>query len=114
VRWNNSYRVVAAPGFIEPALPTLAPKPPASGLWVHEIKHDGYRLMVRKSSGDQVRIYTRRGADWTARFPAIVDAALRLKATSFYLDGEGVVCDENASKRLDLPYTSGRVKCWIK
>jgi ATP-dependent DNA ligase len=58
VRWNNSYRVVAAAGFIEPALPRLARKSAVSALWVHEIKHDGYRLMVRKSFGDQLRIYT--------------------------------------------------------
>ena len=46
---------------------------------------------MRKSSG-KVRIYTRRGADWTKRFPAIVDAAAKIKAASFYIDGEGVVC----------------------
>jgi ATP-dependent DNA ligase len=94
VRWNNSSRVIAAPGFIEPALPTVATRPPVGTLWVHEIKHDGYRLMVRRQ-GTAVRIYTRRGADCTARFPFIVEAALSLKAMSFYLDGEAAVCDEN-------------------
>ena len=54
--------------------------PAASGpLWVHEIKHDGYRLMVRRD-GSRVRCFTRNGHDWADRFPAIVDAALRIKA----------------------------------
>ena len=94
MRWQNSSRVLPAPGFIAPCLPTDAHRVPVGPLWLHEIKHDGYRLLVRKA-GDMVRIYTRRGADWTDRFPVIVDAALELKATSFYLDGEGVVCGED-------------------
>lgn len=91
MRWNNSSRVIPAPGFIEPSLPTNAAKAPQGPLWIHEIKHDGYRLLVSKR-GDTVRIYTRRGADWTARFPRIIEAARKVRARSFYLDGEGVVC----------------------
>jgi bifunctional non-homologous end joining protein LigD len=60
-------------------------------LWFHEVKHDGYRLLVRKSAGT-VRIYTRRGADWTHRFPLIVEGATKIRAHSFYMDGEGVIC----------------------
>src|SRR4051812_30822151 len=85
-RWNNQSRVIPAPGFIEPCLPTVLLRIPAGPQWLHEIKHDGYRLLVRKSAG-KVRIYTRRGADWTKRAPAS-----KIKAASFYLDGEGVVC----------------------
>ena len=73
---------------------------PAGPQWIHEIKHDGYRLLVRKSSG-KVRIYTRRGADWTKRFPAIVEAARKIKAASFYLDGEGVVCNADGVALFD-------------
>ena len=63
-------------------------------LWVHEIKHDGYRLMVRRD-GARVSCFTRNGHDWADRFPAIVDAALRIKATSFMIDGEAVIaCDD--------------------
>lgn len=94
MRWENQSRVSPAPGFIEPCLPTVAPKAPVGPLWFHEIKHDGYRLLVRKREG-KVRIYTRRGADWTYRFPRIVEAALKLRAASLYLDGEGVVCRED-------------------
>ena len=78
-------------GFIEPCIPTRAAKPPAGPDWVHEIKHDGYRLMVRGAS-PLVRLFTRRGFDWTDRYPAIAGAAAKLAALSFTIDGEAVVC----------------------
>ena len=77
-------------GFIAPCLPSKAGRPPSGPLWVHEIKHDGYRLMVRRDGG-RVRCFTRNGHDWADLFPAIVDAALRIKATSFLIDGEAVI-----------------------
>jgi hypothetical protein len=80
-----------ATGFVPPCIPTRAPKPPAGQDWVHEIKHDGYRLQVRRA-GDAVRLFTRRGYDWTDRYPATTAAILRLsRARSFTLDGEAVV-----------------------
>jgi bifunctional non-homologous end joining protein LigD len=85
---------MAAPrteGFIAPCIPTLAAKPPSGSDWVHEIKHDGYRLIVRRD-GPSVRLFTRRGHDWTNRYPAIAGAAPKLRARSFTLDGEAVVC----------------------
>ena len=60
-------------------------------MWVHEIKHDGYRLIVQRTD-DRVRLLTRRGYDWTKRFPRVVDALKRLKVSSITLDGETVVC----------------------
>jgi bifunctional non-homologous end joining protein LigD len=57
---------------------------------VHEVKHDGYRLMVRRSD-DRVRLFTRRGYDWTERYPRIAKAMAELKITSAVIDGE-VVC----------------------
>src|SRR5450631_926285 len=83
-------RRVRADGQIDPCIPTLAAKPPAGPGWVHEIKHDGYRLIVRRE-GDTVRLFTRRGHDWTERYPAIAAAAGKLRAKSFALDGEAVV-----------------------
>jgi bifunctional non-homologous end joining protein LigD len=80
-------------GYIPPCIPTRAVKPPAGPDWVHEIKHDGYRLQVRRV-GETVRLFTRRGHDWTDRYPAIAATAaiLRLsRARSFTLDGEAVV-----------------------
>jgi ATP-dependent DNA ligase len=52
-------------GFVDPCIPTRAIKPPAGPDWVHEIKHDGYRLIVRRD-GKAVRLFTRRGHDWNA------------------------------------------------
>jgi ATP-dependent DNA ligase len=83
-------------GFIEPCLPSKVDRPPSGPLWVHEIKHDGYRLMVRRD-GSRVRCFTRNGHDWTDRFPAIVDVARSLKATSFLIDGEAVILGDDGS-----------------
>jgi ATP-dependent DNA ligase len=57
---------------------------------VHEIKHDGYRPIVRRD-GATVRLFTRRGYDWTDRYPAIATAAGKPRAKSFTMDGEAVV-----------------------
>jgi ATP-dependent DNA ligase len=62
--------------------------------WLYELKHDGYRLLVSKQE-DRVRIFTRRGADWTKRFPRIVAAVRQLKASSVLIDGEGIVYDHD-------------------
>jgi ATP-dependent DNA ligase len=64
--------------------------PPSGPLWVHEIKHDGYRLIVCRD-GARVRCFTRNGQDWADRFPAVVEAASHLRATSFLIDGEVVI-----------------------
>src|SRR4051812_30114734 len=78
-------------GFVEPCRPTKAARPPSGPQWVHEIKFDGFRLMVRRE-GSRVRCFTRGGYDWADRFPAIVDAAKSIRADSFLIDGEAVVC----------------------
>jgi bifunctional non-homologous end joining protein LigD len=94
MKWWSNAPVKAAPGFVAPCLPTAALRAPAGLGWVYEIKHDGCRLMVRRA-GDRVRIYTRRGADWTHRFPRIVEGVRRLRVSSVLLDGEGVICNDN-------------------
>jgi bifunctional non-homologous end joining protein LigD len=73
-----------------PASRLFAHKPPSGPDWVHEIKHDGYRLIVRQD-GMAVRLFTRRGHDWTDRYPAIAAVAAKLRAKSFTLDGEAAV-----------------------
>jgi bifunctional non-homologous end joining protein LigD len=83
-------------GFIEPCLPSKVARPPTGPLWVHEIKHDGYRLMVRLD-GSRVRCFTRNGHDWADRFPAIVEAAHRIKASSFLIDGEAVIARDDGT-----------------
>jgi len=77
-------------GFILPAQPVERAVPPAVTGWVHEIKHDGYRIIVRRD-GDRVRLYSRKAVDWTERLPAIAKGAAGLKAKSFTIDGEAVV-----------------------
>src|SRR5262249_20828860 len=88
-----SMRIPAA-GFIPPCLPTKADTLPSGGLWVHEIKHDGFRIIARKD-GAPVRLYSRPGNDFTRRFPLIVDAMARLRPRSCIIDGEAVACDDN-------------------
>ena len=80
------------PGFIQPCLPTRADKAPSSVNWIHEIKHDGFRMMVRRDAAG-VRLLTRNGIDWTTRFPLIAEAAAALRVKSFLIDGEAVCCD---------------------
>jgi bifunctional non-homologous end joining protein LigD len=63
---------------------------PAGADWVHEIKHDGYRLQVRRDC-EAVRLFTRRGYEWSGRYPAIAGTEAKLRASSFTLDGEAVV-----------------------
>src|SRR5215471_135423 len=74
-------RPTAPPGFVEPCLPSRADRPPSGPDWVHEIKHDGYRLMARRDSTGVCPL-TRNGHDWAARYPLIVEAVNRLKVCS--------------------------------
>jgi hypothetical protein len=83
------------PRLCEPCLSSPAEKPPAGAGWLHEIKHDGFRMLVRGNAAG-VRLFTRNGHDWTGRFPLIARAALSLKAASCLIDGEAVACDNEA------------------
>jgi bifunctional non-homologous end joining protein LigD len=65
--------------FIYPCQPTVATQPPSGPGWVHELKHDGYRLQIHVRDNG-VRLYTINGNDWTARYPRIVEEAARLRA----------------------------------
>ena len=78
------------PEFIEPCLASLGADVPGGDRWLHEIKWDGYRLHVRVENG-RVRLLTRRGLDWTERFPPIAAAAARLPFQTAYIDGEAIV-----------------------
>ncbi|MEJ1176775.1 non-homologous end-joining DNA ligase [Agrobacterium sp. CMT1] len=81
------------PARVEPALALLKQKPPSGDKWGWEIKWDGYRLAVHADASG-VRILTRGGYDWAARFPSIEQAARDLGPASFIIDGEAVVLDE--------------------
>jgi bifunctional non-homologous end joining protein LigD len=78
------------PGFIEPALATSIAKVPNGERWVHEIKFDGYRVQVHLRDA-AVKVFTRRGNDWTNRFRKIAGDAWHINAGSAIIDGEVVV-----------------------
>jgi ATP dependent DNA ligase domain len=88
-------------GFIAPCLPTKTDKLPSGGQWLHEIKHDGFRIIARKRDG-RVRLYSRPGNDFTRRFPLIVEALERLRSRACIIDGEAVACDDNGVASFDL------------
>jgi ATP-dependent DNA ligase len=69
--------------------------------WVHEIKHDGFQLMVRRDAAG-VRLITRNGHDWSDRFPLIAQAAGALGLRSCLIDGEAVACDGDGIPSFDL------------
>lgn len=87
------------PDFVAPCLARLGDVPPVGDTWGHEVKFDGYRLQVRIDGGD-VRLSTRTGLDWTARFGSLAAAFKAMKVKTALLDGEAIV--ENASGASDF------------
>jgi bifunctional non-homologous end joining protein LigD len=87
-------------GFIAPCLP-IKTALPSGREWLHETKHDGFRIIARKK-GPQVGLYSRPGNDFTYRFPLIVDALARLRSRSCIIDGEAVACDEKGVALFNL------------
>lgn len=80
------------PGFVEPCLPTLKEQAPTGERWVHEIKHDGYRVQGHLIGGVP-KLFTRRGHDWTHRMSAIAEALAEIPANNLVVDGEVIVPD---------------------
>ena len=78
------------PGFIAPALATAIGSVPNGERWIHEIKFDGYRVQVHLANA-AVKVYTRRGNDWTRRFRKIANDAWHKSAGSAIIDDEVVV-----------------------
>jgi bifunctional non-homologous end joining protein LigD len=83
-------RHAALPPFVPPCLAALSDKAPNSKAWVHEIKFDGYRIQARLDSG-RVKLLTRKGLDWTKKFPTVAAAVAKLPADTALIDGEVVV-----------------------
>jgi hypothetical protein len=94
-------RLVQAAIPLQLCLPRRADTPPTGDGWIHEIKHDGFRVLVRRDK-EGVRLFTRNGYDFTARFPKIAAAVENLGVGSCVLDGEAVVVDERGLAVFDV------------
>ena len=92
------------PGFIEPALATSIEKVPSEARWIHEIKFDGYRVQVHLAN-EAIKIFTRRGHDWSHRFKKVANDAWHIKAGSAIIDGEIVVPAADGTTDFSLPQT---------
>ncbi|HEY9359159.1 MAG TPA: DNA ligase D [Xanthobacteraceae bacterium] len=84
------------PDFVPPSLATLHSTAPSSPGWAHEIKYDGYRMQARLDRR-KVRLLTRKGLDWTEKFPNVAAAVAKLPARTALIDGEVVVEDEDGA-----------------
>jgi bifunctional non-homologous end joining protein LigD len=82
--------------FVPFELPIAVPAPPEGEQWIHEIKFDGYRTHLVIDHG-RVSIFSRRGLDWTSRYPGIAASAKRLPVDSAIIDGEAVLLDANGA-----------------
>jgi len=74
----------------EPCIPTRGTKMPDRPEWIHEVKHDDYRLIALRAD-KRVQLFTRNGHDWTERYSSIVEATLRNRNSSFVINGEAVL-----------------------
>ncbi len=83
-------RASALPAFVPPQLATLHEAAPDGADWVHEAKFDGYRLQARLEDG-KVKLFTRKGLDWTSKFKTVASAVAQLDTDSALIDGEIVV-----------------------
>jgi bifunctional non-homologous end joining protein LigD len=95
------YRSRSLSHFIEPCLPRGTAAPPAEPGWLHEIKHDGFRIMAHRDSRG-LRLFTRNGYNFTGRFPKIVAAIANLPVRSCLIDGEAIVVDESGLSVFEL------------
>ncbi len=86
--------VAQMPKFVEPQLATLVDRPPQGAGWAHEVKFDGYRLQMRIEGG-AARLRTRKGLDWTEKFPEIAEAGAGL--ADAVIDGEIVALDHDGA-----------------
>jgi ATP-dependent DNA ligase len=80
-------------------------------MWLHEIKHDGFRVIARKD-GKRVRLYSRPGNDLTHRFPLIVDALSRLRSRSCIIDGEAVCATRTACRASTASGIGGMMRAY--
>ena len=91
-------------------IPTKSTSVPAGPEWLHEIKYDGFRMLVQRD-GDRVRLITRNGHDWTKRYPWIVQAALKNRHKQFVIDGEAVILGVDGYSDFNALH-AGQVSVW--
>ena len=94
-------RPAKLPLALAPQLATLADAAPSSGDWIYEIKFDGYRVLARVD-GDDVRLFTRRGHDWTSKLKHLAQAVASLKIANGWIDGEIVIEAKEGQGRTDF------------
>lgn len=86
--------------FIPPCEPTTVDRVPTGDAWLHEIKFDGFRVQAHLRKGE-VRVFTRRGLDWSRRVPSLVSALASIGADDAILDGEMIVTDAQGRPSFD-------------
>src|SRR4051794_26050637 len=84
---------LAPNGFIEPCQPFVSGIVPSGPDWIHELKHDGWRIVARKDA-NRVRLWSRNGRDWSTASPGIRAALAALPVTSYILDADAVAHNE--------------------
>jgi bifunctional non-homologous end joining protein LigD len=97
----NNAPQAALPRFVTPCLATLVVKVPDEKRWEHEIKFDGYRIQARLDHG-KVKLMTRKGLDWTRKFPIVAKSVAKLRAKAALIDGELVVEDGHGISSFSL------------
>ena len=99
--------LTAGPAFVAPCEPVLVRAPPSGPEWLHEVKLDGYRMVLVIDRG-VARIHTKRGLDWTSRMPGIAQALSALKLRSAVIDGEAIIEWRERRSRLFRPARGAR------
>jgi len=97
----RSERIRPGLGIIDPCLPSPAKVPPSGPGWIHEIKHDGFRILAPRGPAG-VLLITRNGNDFTSRFPFVEMEVKSLPVSSCLIDGEAIVCVTVSSARSDV------------
>jgi ATP-dependent DNA ligase len=91
---RNVCHLLAPAQVHRPQVPTLSAEPPEGDGWIHEIKHDGFRTLLR-IDGSYLRAFTRGGHDWSDKYGRVIDAGRELKCRSALIDGEIIVQDKH-------------------
>jgi bifunctional non-homologous end joining protein LigD len=105
--------IMNRPPVVRACLPSLADRPPSGSGWIHEIKHDGFRLLACRGPAG-VRLLTRNGNDFTGRYRLIVEAVAALPARSCVIDGEAACVESGLSifEKLRWRHRDGDVFAW--